>query len=244
LQIYTRRFISLIVKNYTSMNAENTEINDLVLQSTIEKLTNPILDIIKYYPYHEVERRILFFTWAVNIFKPVGAVEVARILGYNYGGVHNLFAKMEKSGLLTHVDDNANYSRVGSEKLPIYVRNDVLVGLPIGGRPPKLYIFKERLEVDMDYFVRCFNRENNKIWKFASSKIFEHVRGLDSSYIDALVDDCLFLCDKIAPVIQMLQDYGTIFIERKPNTADINVRLRNEVVNYKVPRVEPFRRFV
>ena len=210
----------------------------------INRLVFPVVNIIKYNPTHTFERRTLFFTWAANLFKPVAAVEASRILGYEYARVHNLFKKLEGSGVLTRVRYENGYSQVGSEDLPIYVRKDMLLGNSIGGSPPVLYVFKERLEIDMDRFVRVFNQDNARIWGIAASKILELARGLDSSYRSALLDDYSFICDKIGPVIRILQNRGTLFIDRKIGITDVRVRLRNETVDYRVPREEPFGRFL
>lgn len=224
--------------------SETTYPEELFPESVLDHLVSPLVDIIRYYPDRVVERRILFYVWVANLFKPVAAVEASKILGYSYPRVHSLFGKLSKSSVLVKVDDTDDYCRVGSDKLPLYVRKDVITGRKLTGRPPNLYVFKDRIGIDMDIFVARFNQNGNQIWQLALSKVLSLLRNLDSSYRDALLVDCLFICDRLKPVIWMLQCYGTIFIERKSDDTDVKVHLRRETANYRIPNTEPFVRFV
>jgi hypothetical protein len=219
-------------------------LNENAIQENISRLVNPLITIIRYYPNRRFERRILFFTWAANLFKPVAAVEVSKVLGYDYYQVRNLFAKLNGSSALVCVDDGASYCRIGSDALPLYVQKDVLVGRGLAGRPPRLYVLKERLGIDMDGFMRDFNENGTQIWESAVSRVMEVARSLDPAYLAELIEDCLFVWKKVGPLLQMLSDHGVISIERTKDETDVNVPLKRGKLNYRVPMLKPLGRLI
>lgn len=219
-------------------------LDDKILESYIDKLVLPVIEIIRYYPNREIQRRSLLLTWAANLFKPMAAVEISRILGYDYKRVWQLFTELSRSSVLVEVDDGAAYCRVGTEGLPLYVRRDAIVGERLSGRPPILYVFKERPEIDMVDFIERFNRDSDKAWKYATQKVLGFIRDFDVSYQEELRNDALFLLDKIKPVLRLLEAYGTIFIDRKAAPTRLEVPLKGTSAYYNIPSTEPFGRVV
>jgi hypothetical protein len=227
----------------TNEEAGTFQYDNLLVDEYIGKLVQPVIDVIRYYPDQEMERRTLFFTWAANLFKPIAPIEVSRILGYDYKKVRNLFVRLTMSSVLVCVDDGLEYCIVGSDQMPIYVRRDVITGRTLLGRPPtRLYVFKERQEINFNDFVALFNQHSNEVWKSAARRIISLAKMLDPLYREALLDDCLFLCDKIRPVLHSLIDSEAVFFKRKKDRVSLVVPLKRASAEFEVPSEEPFER--
>ena len=220
------------------------DISGSVVKAYIDNLVKPVIDIIKYYPDREFERRTLLFTWAANLFKPVAAVEASKILGYDYKNVRELFMKLAKSSVLVGVADGAKYCRVVLDGLQLYVRKDVIIGSKLSGRPPKLYVFQERQAINMNDFIWLFNQNSTEVWASAAQKILDLACTLDTSYKKDLLEDYFFLKNKIGPVIRSLRDYRIVFLERKGDRAQLTVPLRGEKACYNIPSAEPFKSLI
>ncbi len=210
----------------------------------IDKLVNPIIDIVKHYSQNEFERRILFFTWIANFFKPISAVEVSEILGYDYRPVHDLFTRLVKSAYLADASKGVNYSQVGLNALSLYVPRDLILGSKLTGRLPKLVVFKARSEIDMDAFIIYFNQNNEEAWRRIISRVLIVVADLDPSYRAMLVSDYLFLFDKVQRLLQALQNQGLLSVGRKASEKEVRIQLRAGVAKYNLPAVEPLDRLI
>jgi len=214
-------------------------IESAAFQSDIDSLFSPILDIVKYYPDDEESRRTLLFAWVASIFKPISAVEVAEILGYDYRRISDLFTKLEKSSVFVANADSA-YSRIAIGVLTVYLPRNLEIGDRINGRPPRLYVFRARLGIDLDRLIMRFNEDNEGVWRRVVSRISDFVVEMDPAYRVQLVSDYYFLFDRISKLLRALRDEGAISLSRGPTGQTIvAVRWRRGKSSYELPDSKP-----
>ena len=203
--------------------------------SEVDRLLEPLITTVRHYSSHNFERRVLFFTWVASLFKPISASEVSAILGYDYHRVNELFNRLERSSVLVRVDGPACYSFVGLNTLSLYVPRNLMLGSKLPGRLPRFYVFKERAEIDFDALVEFFNRHNSEVWKLVLAKILPMVEDIDPTYQSALLDDFLFLSDKVEVLLQELKNQDILRIQRSGSKTEVAVKLRHGFSRYVVP---------
>jgi hypothetical protein len=204
----------------------------------VDKLLEPLLDVIRYYPDREFERRTLIFTWAANLVKPMAVTEVTEILGYGYRRVRELFIKLVQSGVLSEVDDGERYCCIGDSSLTLYVQKGIVRGRPLPGRLPTMYIFRKRLDIDPEQFRRQFNEFGLEIIRYVERKTNELAEEISPIYHRTLLADWNCIVEKVTRVFRMLVNEGIISISRTQSYADVKVKLRQGEIRYAVPRVE------
>jgi hypothetical protein len=206
--------------------------------ATVDNLLEPLLDVIRYYPNGEFERRTLIFTWVANLVKPMAAIEVANILGYDYRRIRELFMRLGQSAVLSEAGNKDSYSCVGDETLTLYVPKGIIKGRPLPGRLPTMFVFKKRADVDPEAFRQEFNQFGLQIVQYAEQKVMALAEEIAPEYRQALLSDWKFIVEKIANIIRMLVHENIMSLNKEDDHTEVEVKLRHGKIDYAVPMVK------
>lgn len=209
---------------------------------TIDPVIRPLIDIVKHYPARNFERRALMLIWIVNLVKPVSAIEIAKIMDYNYRKTLDLFLKLRDSGLVIEVKgEPRSLCYVGSENLRIYVENGVVSGNTPMGRTPNLYVLKELSRIDRTLFLTQFSKTPTDMIEYAWKKIQDYVEEITPRYKETLLDDLKFVGSKLGDVLQVLMDDKILVLDKQENHTDAVLRPRTGRA-YRIPIVGHIKR--
>ena len=207
-------------------------------KATVDKLLEPLLDVLRYYPNGEFERRTLIFTWVANLVKPMAAIEVANILGYDYRRVRELFIRLGQSAVLSKVGDEDSYCCTGDETLTLYVPKGVVKGRQLVGRLPTMFVFKKRSDVDSELFHQQFNQFGPQIVRYAEQEVMALAEQIAPEYRQALLSDWKFMVEKMANIIRMLVHENIMSLNKEDDHTHVEVKLRHGKIDYTVPMVK------
>lgn len=200
----------------------------------VEKLTEPLVDIIEF--FNPKDRRALFLLYCVNLFKPAFTSELSSILGYNNKKVWYLIKKLKERGVIEKINLNPqNWVKFEHDGITLYLPKEYFHRhtSKIEGKLPDAFMWRGFMKINRERLIRSIAEDSQHLLSRIENLLMDFVNQLSKSKRGELLEDAIFVISRMQKLVSVLQTEGMIRFTIQENHRSVVVSTGKG--NYLIP---------